>query len=89
MAGMLEDVGISAQDANAVVAAMGKDFSPRQLKVGQSFDLTYSVATIDASGQTKPAEPRTTTVMVNHKPVVVPVDASWLALKIALLLISG
>jgi murein DD-endopeptidase MepM/ murein hydrolase activator NlpD len=75
LAGMLEDVGISAQDANAVVAAMGKDFSPRQLKVGQSFDLTYSVATIDASGQTKPAEPRTTTVMVNHKPVVVPVDA--------------
>src|SRR5581483_1843565 len=32
LAGMLEDVGINAQDANAVVAAMGKNFSPRQLK---------------------------------------------------------
>ncbi|HEU0096524.1 MAG TPA: M23 family metallopeptidase [Rhizomicrobium sp.] len=76
LAGMLEDVGISAADANAVVAAMGKGFDPRTLKAGQSFDLTYSVATIDATGAPpKPAAPRTTTVMVNHKPVVVPVDA--------------
>jgi len=77
LAGMLEDVGISAQDANAVVAAMGKNFDPRALKVGQPFDLTYSVATIDATGGqgAKPAQPRTTTVMVNHKPVVVPIDA--------------
>ena len=76
LAGMLEDVGISAQDANAVVAAMGKNFDPRALKTGQAFDLTYSVATIDATGNApKPASPRTTTVMVNHKPVVVPVDA--------------
>ncbi len=67
LAGMLEDVGISAQDANAVVAAMGKNFDPRALKTGQSFDLTYSVATIDATGNApKPAAPRTTTVMVNH-----------------------
>ncbi len=74
LAGMLEDVGISAQDANAVVSAMGKDFDPRQLKAGQSFDLVYSVATISATGATaKPAEPRTTTIMVNGKPVVVPV----------------
>lgn len=74
LAGMLEDVGISAQDANAVVAAMGKDFSPRQLKAGQSFDLVYSVATISATGAPeKPAEPSTITVMVNGKPVVVPV----------------
>jgi murein DD-endopeptidase MepM/ murein hydrolase activator NlpD len=76
LAGMLEDVGINAQDANAVVAAMGKNFSPRQLKAGQSFDITYSVAnpiaTIDATGQT---QQRTTVVMVNHKPVVVPVEA--------------
>ncbi|HKU65733.1 MAG TPA: M23 family metallopeptidase [Rhizomicrobium sp.] len=73
LAGMLEDVGISAQDANAVVAAMGKNFDARALKTGQAFDLTYSVATIDATGA--PAAPRTTTVMVNNKPVVVPVDA--------------
>ncbi|HEX4637633.1 MAG TPA: M23 family metallopeptidase, partial [Rhizomicrobium sp.] len=64
---------VSAQDANAVVAAMGKNFDPRALKIGQPFDLTYSVATIDARGA--PAQPRTTTVIVNHKPVVVPVDS--------------
>ena len=76
LAGMLEDVGISAQDANAVVAAMGKDFDPRQLKAGQSFDLTYSVATIDATGAApKPVESRTRIVMVNRKPVVVPIDS--------------
>ena len=78
LAGMLEDVGISAQDANAVVTAMGKNFDPRALKIGQPFDITYSVATIDATGSAqagKPAQSRTTTVMVNHKPVVVPVDA--------------
>jgi murein DD-endopeptidase MepM/ murein hydrolase activator NlpD len=74
LAGMLEDVGISREDANAVVSAMGKDFDPRALKAGQSFDITYSVATIDATGAA-PARPRTTTVMVNHKPVVVPLDS--------------
>ena len=75
LAGAMEDVGVSAADANAVIAAMGKDFSPRALKTGMSFDLTYSVApSIDATGQ-KPAAPKTTVVMVNHKPVVVPVDA--------------
>src|SRR6202012_5071025 len=61
LAGMLEDVGISPQDANAVVPAMGKDFNPRQLKAGQSCDLTYSVATIDATGAPpKLTEPPTT-----------------------------
>ncbi|HET7084404.1 MAG TPA: peptidoglycan DD-metalloendopeptidase family protein [Rhizomicrobium sp.] len=76
LAGMLEDVGISREDANAVVTAMGKNFDPRALKAGQVFDITYSVASTDAGGQAaKPAQPRTTTVMVNNKPVVVPVDA--------------
>ena len=76
LAGMLEDVGISATDANAVVAAMGKDFNPRAIKAGTSFDLTYSVATIDATGTMPKGDlPRTTTIIVNHKPVVVPVDA--------------
>jgi len=75
LASMLEDVGISAQDANAVVQAMGKDFNPRALKIGQSFDITYSVATIDATGGQKPAQPAMTTVMVNHKPVLVPVES--------------
>ena len=78
LAGMLEDVGISSQDANAVVTAMGRDFDPRGLKAGQSFDLTYSVATIDATGAPAPdkaAAPKTIVVMVNHKPVVVPIAA--------------
>ena len=65
------------QDANAVIAAMGKDFNPRQIKAGQSFDLTYSVATIDATGQPpKPAAAARPRVMVNHKPVMVPVEVS-------------
>jgi|GEM_PF-489560 len=75
LAGMLEDVGISAQDANAVVTAMGKNFDARALKTGQAFDLTYSVATTNAAGTPASAAPRTTTVMVNNKPVVVPLDA--------------
>ncbi len=78
LASMLEDVGISPQDANAVVQAMGKDFNPRALKAGQSFDITYSVATIDATGGTSKAPaaaPQTTVVMVNHKPITVPVEA--------------
>jgi murein DD-endopeptidase MepM/ murein hydrolase activator NlpD len=76
LAGMLEDVGISSQDANAVVTAMGKNFNPHQIRAGQSFDLTYSVATIDATGTApEPAQPKTTIVMVNHKPVVVPLEA--------------
>ena len=73
LAGALEDSGISAQDANAAVVALGKDFNPRALKAGMSVDITYAVATIDASGgQAAPAGPRTTVVMVNHKPVTVP-----------------
>ncbi len=75
LAGMLEDVGISVQDANAVVAAMGKNFDARALKTGQAFDLTYSVASIDVGGRPGAAAPRTTTIMVNDKPVTVPVDA--------------
>jgi murein DD-endopeptidase MepM/ murein hydrolase activator NlpD len=76
LAGMLEDVGISREDANAVVVAMGRNFDPRQLKAGQSFDLTYSVSTIDATGGApSQGAPKTTIVMVNHKPVVVPVVA--------------
>ncbi len=74
LAGALEDSGISPQDANAAVAALGRDFNPRALKAGMSVDITYAVATIDASGGAAPApaKPRTTVVMVNHKPVEVP-----------------
>ena len=79
LAGALEDSGISAQDATAAVAALGKDFNPRALKAGMSVDITYAVATIDASGDKaagSPAHPRTTVVMVNHKPVEVPLADS-------------
>jgi len=76
LAGALEDTGISAQDANAAVAALGKDFNPRALKAGMTIDVTYAVAVIDATGGKpagQPARPRTTVVMVNHKPVTVPI----------------
>lgn len=78
LAGTMEDVGVSAADANAVVAALGKDFDPRALKAGMNFELTYTVApTIDATGKPpKPAASKTTTVIVNGKPVVVPIDAA-------------
>src|ERR1700761_9056153 len=73
LAGAMEDVGVSATDANGAIAALGKDFNPRQIKAGMSFDITYNVApTIDASGA--PPAPKTTVVMVNHKPVTVPVE---------------
>jgi len=73
LAGAMEYAGVSATDANGAIAALGRDFNPRQLKAGMSFDITYNVApTIDASG-TPPAA-KTTVVMVNHKPVTVPVE---------------
>lgn len=77
LGGMLEDAGVSADDANSVVTALGKDFNPRALKAGQTFDLSYTVAdVIDARGGTEASgKAKTTTVMVNGKPMVVPVDA--------------
>ena len=74
LTGALEDVGISRQDANAAVAALGGSFNPRALKAGLAIEITYAVATIDASGgkAQAPSRPRTTIVMVNDKPVEVP-----------------
>jgi murein DD-endopeptidase MepM/ murein hydrolase activator NlpD len=72
LGGVLEDLGISRQDANTAYAALGKDFSPRSLKAGLSIEVTYAVATIDATGAKPDAAPRTTTVMVNDKPIEVP-----------------
>lgn len=42
LAGMLEDAGVSANDANAVITAMGKVYNPRNLRAGLAFDLTMS-----------------------------------------------
>ncbi|MBV8975967.1 MAG: M23 family metallopeptidase [Alphaproteobacteria bacterium] len=41
LAGALEDAGISAEDANAAVAALGKVYNSRNLRAGQPFGLTY------------------------------------------------
>ena len=71
LAGALEDQGVSAADANAAIAAMGKDFKPHALKPGMSVDLTYSLA--QPQGGSGAAKPKTTVVMVNRKPVTVPV----------------
>ncbi len=68
LAGALEDQGISANDANSAITAMGKDFNPHALKPGMTIDLTYALA--PAAGEPKP---KTTIVMVNRKPVTVPV----------------
>ena len=69
LAGALEDQGISATDANAAIMAMGKNFNPHALKPGMAIDLTYSLA----SSPDTP-KPKTTVVMVNRKPVTVPVS---------------
>jgi murein DD-endopeptidase MepM/ murein hydrolase activator NlpD len=42
LAGALEDAGVSADDANAAVAAMSKVFNPRNLRAGLAFDLTLT-----------------------------------------------
>ncbi len=76
LAGALEDEGVSATDANGAIAALGKNFNPRQLKAGMTFDITYNVApVIDAQQTPAHTTTKTTTVIVNHKPVTVPVEA--------------
>jgi murein DD-endopeptidase MepM/ murein hydrolase activator NlpD len=42
LAGALEDSGISADDANAAIAALAKIINPRSLRAGQSFDVTFA-----------------------------------------------
>lgn len=42
LAGALENAGISADDANAAIAALGKVHSARSLRAGQIFDITYN-----------------------------------------------
>jgi murein DD-endopeptidase MepM/ murein hydrolase activator NlpD len=78
LAGMLQDAGISGEDAGSAVAALGKVFDPRGLRAGQAFEITYSTApptqadgadatygdedTADANGPIGPA----TTTPVSH-----------------------
>jgi murein DD-endopeptidase MepM/ murein hydrolase activator NlpD len=68
LAGALEDQGISASDANAAITAMGKDFNPHALKAGMIIDLTFALAP-----NPSPPKAKTTVVMINRKPVTVPV----------------
>jgi murein DD-endopeptidase MepM/ murein hydrolase activator NlpD len=49
LAGALEDAGISGDDANAAVAALGKVYSARSMRAGQSFDITYSTEKLQPS----------------------------------------
>jgi murein DD-endopeptidase MepM/ murein hydrolase activator NlpD len=44
--GMLQDAGVTAQDANAVVNAMRPIFSPRSLRTGQVFQARFGAADI-------------------------------------------
>lgn len=44
LAGALENAGISKDDANAALTAFAKVYSPRSLKAGQTFELTYNSA---------------------------------------------
>ena len=44
LAGALEDAGISSEDANAAVVALGKVYNVRSLRAGQDFEVTYSTA---------------------------------------------
>ena len=50
LAGLLEDAGISSDDANAAVAALGKVYNSRSVRAGQSFELTYSTDPQKTSG---------------------------------------
>jgi len=44
LAGALEDAGISADDANAAIAALTKVYNPRSLRAGQLFYLSLATA---------------------------------------------
>jgi len=50
LTGMLEEAGISSDDANAAVAALYKVFNPRDLRAGQAFEITYETKPVAASG---------------------------------------
>jgi murein DD-endopeptidase MepM/ murein hydrolase activator NlpD len=41
LGGALENAGVSADEANAALAALGKVYSSRSLRAGQAIDLTY------------------------------------------------
>ncbi len=44
LVGALTDAGVSMNDATAAIAALRKVYSPRSIRAGQSFDLTFAPA---------------------------------------------
>jgi len=67
LAGAMEDVAFPPNDANAAIAAMGKDFQFPCAEGRHDFDLTIRCAGDRRTGA-RP-KPKTAVVMVNHKPV--------------------
>ena len=51
----LENAGISADDANAAIAALGKVHNARSLRAGQSFDITYNTRPDIAANGSNPS----------------------------------
>jgi murein DD-endopeptidase MepM/ murein hydrolase activator NlpD len=56
LAGALQEAGVSATDANTVVAALGKVYNPRSLRAGQSFELTLTTPKSAAADDGAPAQ---------------------------------
>ena len=50
LTGMLEEAGISSDDANAAVAALHKVFNPRDLRAGQAFEIAYETQPVASTG---------------------------------------
>ena len=57
LVGALTNAGVSSMDANSAVLALAKVFSPRSIKTGQSFDLTF-----------EPAPPQTSVAQITYTP---------------------
>ena len=60
LAGTLTDAGVPANDARAVVDALAKVYSPKLLRPGQSFEVTFAAA--------PPAPPATPIARITYTP---------------------
>ncbi|MDE2182143.1 MAG: M23 family metallopeptidase [Alphaproteobacteria bacterium] len=50
LAGALENAGVAASDATAVITALARVYNPRNIRAGQTLDLTYHTPAVPASG---------------------------------------
>ncbi len=55
LAGMLQEAGVSASDANAAIAALTTVYKPRSLRSGQAFDITMTSAQASSGDTDEPA----------------------------------